>query len=244
MPEIYCVRTVSRGLNESSLLEGILLISVLRNWVFMQILYEESGVFFCFCFFTSAALCRYMAVYHVVCLNCFVSYGADWLCCEPPRVFIYDAMETRRTGGDTQSRISWQLNRHILTSLTSHKRLTLSVGACTCAHVHECVCLELRESENAQRGKKVPEWKPNYLSKGLSAWSESGLQRVSHQSTPLKLPLNPSHNGTPTCLLSQRQTDMSLHCPLSLPNLFVSAHEAAACAVAGTSTNTIYGYLS
>lgn len=150
--------------------------------------------------FTSIAVLQYMSVCHVGSAGAvFVSYGADWLCFHPQRVFPDGAMETRRTGGDARARINWQLNRRLLTSLTGHKRANVE---CVCARTCACLCMcdfvrekPRKKNKNAQTERKRVAWKPNYLSRALSACSESRLQRVSRLLTNLLAP----RAATATC---------------------------------------------
>lgn len=157
--------------------------------------------------FTSTAILQYTSVCHVVSAGAvFVLYGAGWLCFHSQRVFPDDAMETRRTGGDARARISWQLNRRLLTSLTGHKRANVEcVCACTCA----CVCVTLREKKRREKNAQT-------------IWT--GLSQLA-----VKADFREFRACSPTCFAPHAATaTCPRKCPLSLLNLSVSGHEKAA----------------
>ena len=118
------------------------------------------------------------------CVRLCLSAPCGWVECalDCRTVAIDDAMETR-----ARSRIGRQLDGHILTSLTAHK-----------GYLQVCA-REKREQEQAEEEKS-----PRCLSKGLSAWSESRLQRVSDQS-------GVHHNSSSTCSITHTHTHTHTH---------------------------------
>lgn len=180
-----------------------------------------SYVFFLLFLFLQAPLFFSTRQFVMLCLPVrFLSRTVQTGCVFTLRVFPDDAMETRRTGGDARARISWQLNRRLLTSLTNHKRANVEcVCACTCACACVCVWLCERKSEkkkrpHKQRGKKWPE--------SQTIWT--GLSQLA-----VKADFREFRACSPTCFAPRAATaTCPRKCPLSLLNLSVSGHEKAA----------------
>ena len=84
----------------------------LQGLLFLYVHAAESWDIKLFCFVN-------YVYYHILEPFGFMQCGASdfWIFESPTQ----SAMETRQTGGDTSSSISWQLNGHMLTSLTGHK---------------------------------------------------------------------------------------------------------------------------